>query len=75
MQTSIRVDGASRDELSRIAADDLGGVTLDEALRTVLFHYHTISAIERLESDPEALAEYRREAQLLADVDPEPVEW
>ena len=75
MQTSIRVDDATRDALARIAAEDLGGTTLDEALRTVLFHYQTIAALERLEGDPEALAEYRREAQALADVDVDPHEW
>jgi len=33
----MRVDASNRDALARIAATELGGVSLDEALRIVLF--------------------------------------
>ncbi|PZS10672.1 MAG: hypothetical protein DLM55_03410 [Acidimicrobiales bacterium] len=59
----------NRDTLARIAADELGGVSLDEALRIVLFQRETVSAIARLEADPEALAEYQREAAQWAELD------
>jgi hypothetical protein len=75
MQTSIRVDSANRDALARIANEDLGGVSLDEALRIILFRYQTLAAVYELEADPAALADYQREAQELAEVDTAPVEW
>ncbi|MGI8647045.1 MAG: hypothetical protein ACR2JX_02265 [Mycobacteriales bacterium] len=69
MHTSMRVSMLNRDTLARIAADELGGVSLDEALRIVLFQRETVSAIARLEADPEALAEYQREAAQWAELD------
>jgi hypothetical protein len=68
MQTSIRVEEATRDELARIARE-LGGVSLDEALRVVLFRHRTMQAVERLAADPAALADYRAEAHDLAEAD------
>jgi ribosomal protein L12E/L44/L45/RPP1/RPP2 len=69
MQTTLRVSVEARDTLARIAADELGGVSLDEALRIVLFHYQAAVAIARVEADPEALADYRREAQEWAELE------
>jgi hypothetical protein len=75
MQTTMRVSGETRDALARIAENDLGGVSLDEALRIVLFEYQTSVALMRLSADPEALAEYRDEAAAVADVDVTVSEW
>lgn len=75
MQTSIRVEKGNRDALARIASEDLGGATLDEALRVLVFQYETVQAVARLEADPEALADYQREARDLAEVDVQVREW
>ena len=59
--TSIRVYKDSRDQLAEIAKE-LGGVSLDEALRTVLWQRKALQDIRRLEENPEELADYRDEA-------------
>ncbi len=69
MQTSMRVDRSNRDALARIAAEELGGVSLDEALRIVLFEHECLASYARLSDDPDSLADYRAEAAQLADVD------
>ena len=69
MQTSMRVSADTRDALARIAADDLGGVSLDEALRVVLFEHRTAAALARLAADPEQAEEYRAEANEIAESD------
>lgn len=69
MQTSMRVSAVNRDTLARIATRELGGVSLDEALRIVLFQHETAAAIARLEADPEALAQYQHEAREWAELD------
>jgi hypothetical protein len=69
MQTSMRVDQANRDALARIAAEELGGVSLDEALRMLLFEHETMRAVARLEADTEALADWQREAHEWAELD------
>jgi hypothetical protein len=69
MQTSIRVTAANRDALARIAEDELGGASLDEALRVVLFEHHTRVALARLASNPEMADDYLSEATGLAEVD------
>jgi len=71
MQTSMRLDSENRDELSRIAAEELGGVSLDEALRVVLFEHRSGAALARLMSDPAAADSYLRETAQLAEVDPQ----
>lgn len=63
------MQSANRDTLAQIAADELGGVSLDEALRVVLFEHRTRAALARLAADPAALTGYVREADELADVD------
>jgi hypothetical protein len=74
MQTTVRVDSSRRDELAQVA-QELGGVSLDEALRVVLFRYQTAKNVARLEADPVALAAYQAEARGLAEVDVEVIEW
>jgi hypothetical protein len=75
MHTTVRVSVPTRDELARVAEDEFGGVSLDEALQIVLFEHRSAVAVARLMADPEALADYQAEAASLADVDVEPVEW
>ncbi|MGH9022662.1 MAG: hypothetical protein ACRDV9_06130 [Acidimicrobiia bacterium] len=59
----------NRDALARIAAGELGGVSLDEALAVVLFEYHSRVALARLAADPAAAASYLAESAGLAEVD------
>ena len=69
MQTSIRVTPENRDSLARIAAIELGGVSLDEALRVVLFEHRSRVALARLATNPDAAGSYLAETAQLADVD------
>ncbi|WP_020522932.1 hypothetical protein [Catelliglobosispora koreensis] len=69
MQTSIRVDQTSRDALAKIANDEMGGVSMDDALKVLLFEHASLAAIAALEADPAALAEYRAEAREWAELD------
>lgn len=52
MGVIIRIDTARRDELARIAADDLGGVSMDEALRLLIVVHRTHAAFPELAADP-----------------------
>ena len=70
MQTSMRVAPANRDALARIAATELGGVSLDEALRVILFEHESRAALARLAADPDAADSYVRESSQPAEVDP-----
>lgn len=69
MHTSMRVAATNRDALARIAERDLGGVSLDEALRILVFEHDTHLALARLAADPAAMQDYAWEAANLADVD------
>ena len=69
MQTSMRVTAENRDALARIAATELGGVSLDEALRVVLFEHLSRVALARLAADPHAADSYLAESAQLAEVD------
>jgi hypothetical protein len=69
MQTSMRIDQANRDALARIAAEELGGASLDETVRVLLFEHETIKAVARLEADPEALADWQHEAHEWVELD------
>lgn len=75
MQTTVRVSKENRDSLARIAERELGGVSLDEALRVVLFEHETATALARLAADPEAMADYRDEAREIAEADTEVHDW
>ena len=69
MQTSMRVTPENRDTLARIAATELGGVSLDEALRVVLFEHLSRVAVARLTADSAAADSYLAESTQLAEVD------
>lgn len=69
MQTSMRVTAENRDTLARIAATELGGVSLDEALRVVLFERQSRAALARLATDPDAADSYLTETTQLAEID------
>jgi hypothetical protein len=69
MQTSMRVTSENRDALARIAATELGGVSLDEALRVVLFEHQSRAVLARLATDPGAADSYLTESAQLAEVD------
>ncbi|MHB8450944.1 MAG: hypothetical protein ACYDAQ_10920 [Mycobacteriales bacterium] len=69
MQTSIWVTPANRDALARIAATELGGVSLDEDLRVVLFEHQSRADLARLAADSEAADSYLVESAQLAEVD------
>lgn len=64
----MRVTPENRDGLARIAANELGGVSLDEALKVVLFEHHARAALAALAADP-AAAGYLAEGTELAEVD------
>ena len=62
--TTIKVDTEIRDDLARIATDELGGVTLNAALAHLLTEHRkaaVLAAYARLESDPTAWADYQNE--------------
>ncbi len=65
----MRVARENRDTLARIAADELGGVSMDEALRIVLFEHQSRAALARLTSDQEAADSYLQESAKLAETD------
>ena len=69
MQTSMRVTAENRDALAKIAATELGGVSLDEALRVVLFEHLSRVALARLSADPDGAHSYLSESARLAEVD------
>ncbi|MGI8825301.1 MAG: hypothetical protein ACR2JC_06625 [Chloroflexota bacterium] len=69
MQTSMRITPENRDALARIAASELGGVSLDEALRVVLFEHQSRAALVRLAADPDAADSYLKESEQLSEVD------
>jgi len=75
MHTTMRVSMPTRDALAKIAEDELGGVSLDEALQVVLFEHRTATALARLAAEPDALDEYRTEAAELAEVDVDGIDW
>lgn len=68
MHTSMRVSIDVRDKLAKIANEDLGGVSLDTALRELVFEHESAAALARLEADPQALADYQRESHQWAEV-------
>lgn len=71
----MRISVETRDALAGIAEQELGGVSLDEALKVVLFRHQTAVALARLTSEPDELADYQSEAARLAEIDTEIVEW
>ena len=69
MQTTVRVSVETRDRLAHIAAEDLGGSSLEQALKAVLFQYESLKAIAALERDPDVLVDYQHEAKEWAELD------
>ena len=65
----MRVTPENRDALERIAAGELGGVSLDEALRVVIFEHLSRTALARLTADPAAANSYLVDSAQLAEVD------
>jgi hypothetical protein len=62
--TTIKVRADVRDALARVAAQDLGGVTLDTALEHLLTEHRKAAILRsyaRLQADPVAWAEYQDE--------------
>jgi hypothetical protein len=69
MQTSMRLTPENRDALAQIATNELGGVSLDEALRVVLFEHRSRAAVARLAADPDSAESYLAESAQFAEVD------
>lgn len=65
----MRVSHENRNALGRIAAEELGGVSMDEALRIVLFEHQSRAALARLASDQETADLYLQESAELAETD------
>jgi hypothetical protein len=62
--TTIKVQTEVRDDLARLAAEDLGGVTLNTALAHLITEHRKaaiLRAYERLQADPVAWADYENE--------------
>ncbi|WP_432983354.1 hypothetical protein [Dactylosporangium sp. CA-233914] len=60
------MDETTRDDLTRVASEDLGGASADEAIRRLLAEHWQMKAIAALDAyranDPEGWAEYVAEA-------------
>lgn len=67
-KTTIQVATQTRDALAA-AMPDLGADTLDEAVRRLLLEHECQLSLAWLDAHPDELADYRREAQQLAEVD------
>jgi hypothetical protein len=62
--TTIKVEHEVRDALARVAADELGGATLNAALVHLLTEHRKAAvhaAYAKLAADPEKWAEYQAE--------------
>jgi hypothetical protein len=69
MKTTISVSRETRDQLARIAEDELHGVSMDQALKIILFQHQSARDIARLGADPQALADYQNDMAGLAEAD------
>jgi hypothetical protein len=68
VRTLMGVSVRTRDALAKVAVDEFGAVSLDEALQVVLFEHWTLTALSRLAAEPDGLEEYRAEADHVAEV-------
>jgi hypothetical protein len=69
--TSMQIDSKVRDELAKVAEEDLGGVSLGEAVRQLIMEHHIAHInrrYEELRADPEEWASYMAEAELTDNV-------
>jgi hypothetical protein len=69
MKTTISVSRETRDQLAWIAEHELHGVSMDQALKIILFQHQSDRDIARLEADPQALADYQNDMAGLAQTD------
>ena len=62
----IRVDESTRDDLNRVAGEDLGGASADETIRRLLAQHWQMKAIAAMDAyratDPEGWDEYLEQA-------------
>jgi hypothetical protein len=69
----IRVSTATRDRVMRVAREDYGGVSADEALRRLIdehWEQRAVAAMDRFRrEDPGGYAEHLGEVRELAEVD------
>lgn len=73
----LRVDEETRDQIMRVAQQDFGGVTADQALRRLLDEHWELSCLAAVEhyrtTDPDGYADYAAElARIERELD-EPV--
>jgi hypothetical protein len=69
--TTMQIDSGVRDELARVAEEDLGGVSLGEAVRQLVVEHHVAHInrrYEELRADPDEWASYAAEARLTDNV-------
>lgn len=69
--TSMQIDSKVRDELAKVAEEDLGGVSLGEAVRQLIMEHHIAhinQRYEELRADPAEWASYMAEAQLTDNI-------
>ena len=78
MTTMVRLDAATRDRLTRVASEDFGGVTADEAVRRLLDEHWERRAIEAMDAyrrdDPAGWADYLHEAEDLDGLSAQPAD-
>lgn len=72
-QTTIRVVMSTRDKLRALSAR-LGAASMDDAVRTLMWEHECREAVDRLEADPEAFADYQAETDMLANAATEVIE-
>jgi len=65
----MKISTINRDALARISASEMSGVSLDAVITALLFEHCCLQAVATLETDPEALDEYQREAYEWAELD------
>jgi hypothetical protein len=69
--TSMQIDSKVRDELAKVAEEDLGGVSLGEAVRQLVMEHHFARINQRydeIRADPEEWASYQAELRLTDNV-------
>ncbi len=69
--TSMQIDSGVRNELARVAEEDLGGVSLGEAVRQLVMEHHLAHIsrrYEELRADPDEWTSYVAEARLTDNV-------
>lgn len=67
-RTTIALDATTRDALTRVSTE-LASATADETVRRLIWEHDCAAALQRLDGDPQLLAGYQEESQLLAESD------